>query len=82
MIDPRLQGIPGCETHPADAERRRHAAAVKMALDALCALPPDMLCQLLIMHVCDRDDIPHGDLQRLATALDRKAWAGMPVDSQ
>ncbi|WP_111732233.1 hypothetical protein [Roseovarius amoyensis] len=80
MIDPRLQGIPGCEIHPVDAERDRQSAAVLMALDALSALPPRVVCNVIGAHMTDRDDIPHGDLQRLATALDRKAWATMPVE--
>lgn len=79
-IHPRLQGIPGCETHPVDARRRAESDAVLMALEALSALPPEVACNVIGAHMTDRDDIPHGDLQRLATALDRKAWAGMPVE--
>lgn len=81
-MHPRLMPIPGCEAHPVDARRRAESAAVLMALDALSALPSETLCNVISTHMTDRDDIPHSDLQRLATALDRKAWAGMPVDSQ
>lgn len=81
-MNPRLWTIPGCETHPAEAEQQRQSAAVLMALDALSALPPETLCNVVGSHLADRGDVPVDALQRLATTLDRRAWAATPVDNQ
>jgi len=77
MIDPRLQRIPGCEDRRPDT----HTASM-MATDAMAALPFDTLCDVIEAHLEARPDMHWRRLHGLATALDRKAWAGMPVESQ
>lgn len=79
-MHPRLQRIPGCETHPAEAARDRQSAAVLMALDALSALPPCVACNVIGTYLADRDDIPLDTLQRLARPINDKLWAGVPAE--
>ena len=74
----RVTGPPAgvnARTHGTDLRRQtaQEHAALSMAMDALAALPPDRLRDVIRAHLTTRDDIEAAQLHDLANHLSRHA---------